>query len=232
LVNPFNLHQNYGLADYNVKHNVTGTFVYELPTLFKGGNPFVRSAVGGFEFSGDVFHNSGLPYSITQSTTSAGSSALPKGGAFSNGTVLLLAQQLNNNFDHHCGGSSHIILPATGALANPCNFVSSFGTPTNFNQGSRNSLIGPSYTNVNLGAFKTFGIGIPHMESTKLKAGVQFFNLFNHTNFQNPTHARSNNNSDFGGISATVGAPTSILGSVGGADASPRLIQLHAALTF
>ena len=72
LINPTNLHANYGPADYNVKHNVTSNFVYELPTLFHGGSQFVRTLVGGFEFSGDVFHQSGLPYSITQSTTGGG----------------------------------------------------------------------------------------------------------------------------------------------------------------
>jgi hypothetical protein len=233
VVNPNNLHSNYGPADYNVKHNVTGSFVYELPQLFKGGSNFVRSAVGGFEFSGQIFHQSGLPYSVTQSTSSTSSNGvngLPS--AFSNGGVTLLARQITSNFDHHCGGGSHIVLPAFNTVAHPCDFASAFGTPSSFTQGSRNSLTGPSYTNVDFAAFKTFGIGIPHMEGTKLKLGAQFFNLFNHTNFQNPAHGRSSNNSTLGGISSTVGAPTSILGSTGGADASPRLIQLHGSIVF
>jgi hypothetical protein len=229
LTNPFDLHSNYGPADYNVKHNVTGSFVYELPTLFKSGGELVRSLVGGFEFSGDVFHQSGLPYSITQST-SAGGAGLPY--SLAGGTALLLASQTSNNFDHHCGGSSHVILP-NGVLSNPCNFTGAFATPTNFTGGqSRNSLTGPSYTNVDFGAFKTFGFAIPHVEGAKLKLGAQFFNLFNHTNFQNPAHGRGADNSGLGGISGTVGAPPSSLGSPGGADASPRLIQLHASLVF
>jgi phage baseplate assembly protein gpV len=240
LVVPGNLHANYGPADYNVKHNVTASFVYELPTLIKTDSTILRALIGGFEFSGDVFHNSGLPYSITQSTTST-SPANPDGSpstaglqsSFANGTFLLLAQKLNNNFDHHCGGSSHVVNVVTGVLNTPCDFVNSFAAPNSFATGqSRNSLVGPSYTNVDFGAFKTFGLPIPHMRDTKLKLGAQFFNLFNHTNFQNPGHARGANNAQLGGIQATVGAPTSILGSTGGADASPRLIQLHASLVF
>jgi hypothetical protein len=224
---PGNLHANYGPADYNVKHNVTSSFVYEMPSFVRTNN-LMRNLTGNFEFSGDVFHQSGLPYSITQSTTSGGS-GIPS--SFANGTVQLLARKLNNNFDHHCGGSSHVENVALGTVDHPCNFTSSFATPTSFNTGqSRNSLVGPSYTDVNLGAFKT--ISIPHYEIAKLKLGAQFFNLFNHTNFQNPAHNRGSSNSTLGGISSTVGAPTSILGSTGGADASPRLIQLHAALTF
>jgi hypothetical protein len=240
LINPNNLHSNYGLADYNVKHNVTSSFVYSLPK-FIPGNGFLAKAVGGFEFSGDVFHQSGLPYSITQSTSSANAAADPQHpgstkavpSAFANGSVLLLAQKLNNSFDHHCGGSSHVENVALGTVANPCNFVSSFTTPTSFLGGqSRNSLIGPSYTNVDFGAFKTFGFNAPYLGGMKLKLGAQFFNLFNHTNFQNPAHVRQSSNSTLGGIATTVGAPTSILGSTGGADATARLIQLHGELRF
>jgi hypothetical protein len=223
--NPANLHSQYGLADYNVKHNITSSFVYEVPSY---GHVIMRTVTGGFEFSGGAFHQSGLPYSITQSLTSITG---PGSSAFSNGTVILLAHELNNNFDHHCGGGSHALLP-DGTVPNQCNFVSSFAPPTNFVQQGRNSLIGPSYTNVNFGAFKV--IPIPHSEIMKLKLGAQFFNLFNHPNFQNPSHqiTSTNQTGTLGSIQSTVGAPTSILGSTGGSDASPRLIQLHGTFTF
>ena len=217
--NPGNLHQQYGVADYNVKQNTTGAFVYNLPYIVKK----YKSITGGFEFSGNVFHQTGLPYTIGQSSSSGIA-------AFANGSVNLYAKQLNNNFDHHCGGGNHALLP-DGSAPNKCNFVNSFTTPTNFGQQSRNSLTGPSYTDVNLGAFKTFEI--PHYEFMKLKLGAQFFNLFNHPNFQNPSHTLTSSSAGtLGSIASTVGAPTSILGSTGGADASPRLIQLHASLTF
>jgi hypothetical protein len=224
--NPANLHSQYGLADYNVKHNTTASFVYEVPSY--GSNHMMKTITGGFEFSGDVFHQSGLPYSITQSTASIGG---PGAGAFANGSVTLYARELNNSFDHHCGGGSHALRP-DGTVPSQCNFVSSFGPPTDFVQQGRNSLIGPSYTNVNFGAFKI--IAIPHSEVMKLKLGAQFFNLFNHPNFQNPSHSLTATNATgtLGSISSTVGAPTSILGSTGGSDASPRLIQLHGSFTF
>lgn len=225
--NPYDLHQQYGLADYNVTHNVTASFVYELPTIWRG----MHNALGGFEFSGDVFHQSGLPYSVTQSASSFPGTAPGYGGTaggFANGTIMLLARQTTNNFDHHCGGGTHVMLP-DGSVPHPCDFKNAFVAPTNFGQQGRNTLIGPSYTDVNLGAFKTFGI--PHYEGMRLKLGAQFFNFFNHPNFQNPSHGLTRSNS-LGAIQGTVGAPTSILGSVGGADASPRLIQLHAALNF
>ena len=231
--NPANLHAQYGPADYNVKHNVTSSFVYELPSY---GHGMLRTISGGFEFSGDVFHNSGLPYSITQTISSVATAYTnpatnkPLNTTFTNGTVVLYAHELNNSFDHHCGGGTHVLLP-DGSVPHQCNFVGSFAAPTDFGQQGRNSLVGPSYTNVNFGAFKV--IPIPHSEIMKLKLGAQFFNLFNHPNFQNPSHSLTATNSgSVGAISSTVGAPTSILGSTGGSDASPRLIQLHGTFTF
>ncbi len=230
VANPFNLHAQYGLADYNVKHNTTGTFVYEVPSFSK----HLKDLTGGFEFSGVAFHQSGLPYTVSYSTSSIDSVNAATGAAtssaFANGTVLLYAKQLDNNFDHHCGGGTHALLP-NGAAPSPCNFTGHFAQPTGFTQQGRNSLIGPSYTNVDVGAFKTFHI--PHYDAGRIKLGVQSFNLFNHPNFQNPGHADAfSTSSSFGAISSTVGAPTSILGSVGGSDASPRLLQLHANVTF
>ncbi len=173
---------------------------------------------------------------LLQTTSSIGTSYTnpatkkPLTAALSNGTSVLFARQLNNSFDHHCGGGSHALLP-DGTVPHQCNFVSSFAFPTDFVQQSRNSLVGPSYTNVNFGAFKSFRI--PHTETMKFKVGAQAFNLFNHPNFQNPTHSLTASNAGtLGSIQSTVGAPTSILGSTGGSDASPRLIQLHGTFTF
>jgi len=65
-----------------------------------------------------------------------------------------------------------------------------------------------------------------------LKVGAQFYNFFNHANFQNPGHTLSaSTSSEYGAISSTVSSPTNIFGSVG-ANSSPRLIQLKASLQF
>jgi hypothetical protein len=71
---------------------------------------------------------------------------------------------------------------------------------------------------------------IPHWESAKLGIGAQFFNLFNHPNFQPPVN--NINNSLFGDVTGTVNPPTSILGSGLGADASTRLVQLTIKMNF
>jgi len=63
-----------------------------------------------------------------------------------------------------------------------------------------------------------------------LKIGAQFFNLFNHPNFQIPDF--DVNDSTLGVITSTANTPTSILGAFLGGDASPRLIQFKGTITF
>jgi hypothetical protein len=70
----------------------------------------------------------------------------------------------------------------------------------------------------------------PALGGERIGVGTQFFNLFNHPNFDQPVGHISDPNC--GSIVGTVNTPTSILGSFLGGDASPRLIQLKGTLTF
>ena len=67
-------------------------------------------------------------------------------------------------------------------------------------------------------------------ESAQFSIGARFFNLFNHPNFAFPnTNA---NSGQFGQITQTVSQSTTIYGSGMGADASSRVIELHAKFVF
>jgi hypothetical protein len=74
-------------------------------------------------------------------------------------------------------------------------------------------------------------IQVPKREKAKFGIGAQFYNVFNHPNCELPI-ANVANTGNFGQIIRTVSGPTSPFGSVLGADASPRLIQLEAQFTF
>ena len=92
----------------------------------------------------------------------------------------------------------------------------------------RNQLYGPRYFDTDLTVQKNFKL--PISEASTFGIGFQFFNLFNHPNFDQPVGDISD--PQFGLIRNTVSVPTSIVGSFLGGDASPRLIQLKASVTF
>jgi len=71
---------------------------------------------------------------------------------------------------------------------------------------------------------------VPGWDNAVLGIGFQFFNLFNHTNFQTPDNGISD--PTFGQIVNPEQPPTSILGGFFAGDVSARMIQLKAQLRF
>lgn len=214
--NPFNLRSSYGNADYDVRHYVSGNYVLQIPHY---AGP--RALVDNWQFSGTVFHSTGLPFSVVDTGTAASISNYSWNGT----SAPLYAQQIAPFKGNHCGGKS-----AAGAgIGTACSFTSDFTLATDFGQSRRNQLYGPNYTDTDFAVTK--GFTMPGWDQGKLRVGAQFFNLFNHYNFGQPGNNIASP-STFGIITSGVNTPTSILGSFLGGDATPRLVQLTAKFDF
>jgi hypothetical protein len=209
---PFNLRKNYGNADYDTRHYVSGSYVYTMPH-YRGP----KLLVDNWEASGTFFHSTGLPFSVVDTATAG-----EIGNYSVNGTSNPLYAKQTAGFltSTHCGGTA-------AANGFQCPFVNEFTTATDFGQSNRNVLVGPAYTDSDFAISK--GFLVPRWETGKLRIGAQFFNVFNHPNFGQPLN---NVAGGIGTIDTTVNPPTSILGSFLGGDASPRLIQLEAKFDF
>jgi hypothetical protein len=83
--------------------------------------------------------------------------------------------------------------------------------------------------NYNFALAKVFPLGT---ERVRLRFRTDFFNLFNHTNFANPTGNESS--SSFGKITQTVGSAvgTAVGTTAGVTGGSARVIQLALRLEF
>jgi hypothetical protein len=221
---PTNLNYDYGNADYDTRNYISGSYVITVPHF---GGPKVL--VDNWEIAGTVFHNTGYPFSVVDGATSE---TIPYyGGA-------LYANQVGTSFSTKCGGESHAFNPLLPAQ-NPCTFgaaggsnlgLANYASASTFGQQERNQLRGPNFTDADIDITK--GFKIPHWESANLKVGAQFFNVFNHPNFQLPASNTLDLGSDFGTSTSLQGTPTSILGAFLGGDSSPRLIQLKGVFTF
>jgi hypothetical protein len=212
---PYNIRKyGYGNADYDVRQEFTGNYVYEdvFRHLFHGGPNVV---FGGWVLGGTINYRTGLPFTVTDSGTSG-----TLGG-------------------YGVGGPSYAWITAAGptscgqaATSSDCFGASQFGPSASalsfsgFSNQARNEFRGPGYFDTDLDVMKNFTL----RESLKVGVGLQFFNLFNHPNFDQPVGNIAASN--FGTIIHSVGPPTSILGAFLGGDASPRIIQLKMQLTF
>jgi hypothetical protein len=209
---------NYGNADYDTRHSINANYVYELP---KGPTLLLK----GWQLSGSVFWRTGFPFTVVNTAASGALSAYGFGGpAFAT---------YNGSGGLSCTGP-------VGSLDNPGSCFSTAGFPdfvsnnpanqltTGILNQRRNQFSGPRYFDTDMTIMKY--TRIPHWETAKLGIGAQFFNLFNHPNFQPPIN--DINSGAFGQVQGTVNPPTSILGSFLGGDASVRLIQLTAKFNF
>jgi hypothetical protein len=211
---PFNLRGNYGNADYDVRHYFSLNYVWDVPRFW---GP--RAVFGDWTVSGTIFARSGLPFTVVDSNATSILAANNYGGVL-NGTGAFV-------FANYLGGAPSSC--SSDAVNTPC-LTSAMFSPATSGLGTqrRNQFYGPKFFDTDFTVMKNFRI--PKWEAGKIGVGLQFFNLFNHPNFDQPVADVAN--PQFGSIITTVSSPTSILGSFLGGDASPRLIQVKATLTF
>jgi hypothetical protein len=223
LENPFNLRANYGPADYDIRHYFSANYVWDnsLRHLFHWGPNAVFS---GWTFSGTIFSRSGLPFTVINSAADNALSGTNYGGT-------MFANIIGPTTSGSCGKANATPNPTTGDIK-PCMLTAGFtdaASQAAFGNQGRNGFRGPNYFNTDFTVMKYTNLG--GERAPKLGIGFQFFNIFNHPNFNVPVND-INNSGQFGQITSTVNTPTSILGSFLGGDASPRLIQLKAELKF
>jgi len=93
----------------------------------------------------------------------------------------------------------------------------------------RDQYYGPGLANYDFAAAKNFALGT---EKVRLQFRADLFNLFNHTNFSNPTTNTSSAN--FGKITSTVGSAvaTAVGTTAGLVGGGPRIVQFSMRLSF
>ena len=206
-VNPFCLTcNNYGNADYDIRNNFTGSYVWQMP--YKFSNSFVNAAFGGWQLSQNFFWRSGLPLSVIDGNT-----------AITNyGPTNTVASVLDFNGQGGCvNGNSQCLNP------------NSFG-PTNltgvFPTQRRNAYRGPHFFDSDVVVAKNFKL----TERFTFNFSTNFYNIFNHPNFTNP----DNNLADgtFGTITTTTAPPTGPYGSFFTGLPSGRIIQFAGKIIF
>jgi hypothetical protein len=235
---PGRLGREYGPCDYDVRHNLTAQYVYQLPTKFR--NRMLARALNGWQVSGTAFWHSGLPFSVLSSPYSADGNGIVQGGGAQYASVVPGVPLYEHN------PIPGVTQPGTMQWLNPDAFVSAVdpGTgactggdgPTNCQFGNlgRNSLRGPDFVWSDLYLTKWFQL----TEHVKLRVDAQFFNVFNHPNFGLPNlvyagiPGKLSTQTGFGALSYPTSPPTGLLGVGLGGDSSPRMIAFQARLEF
>ncbi len=195
---PYNHAYDYGPSGLDRLHIAFVNFIYDIPFLRDSSNKLLRSTVGGWQVSGIVTLTSGEPLNITEggiTNCAQGANNPPSctGALIGTGNISNIIPNSNNRPDV----SGSVSYPKT--VANWFN-GSVFGPTVAGTWGNEpfNALRGPGRQNWNLSLFKSFLFS--ESRGSKLEFRAEFFNAFNHTEFNNVSTTFSSGN--FGAITS------------------------------
>jgi hypothetical protein len=230
---PGRLGRQHGPCDYDVRHNFTAQYVYQLPGKFR--HRMLAAALNGWQVSGTVFWHSGVPFSVLSAPYSANGNGIVQGSGPQYASVNLGVPLYRHN------PIPGVTQPGTIQWLNPDAFVSVVDPSTGacagncqFGNLGRNALRGPDFFWSDLYLTKWFQL----TERLKLRIDGQFFNVFNHPNFGLPVlgyagiPGKPSTQTGFGALSYPTSPPTGLLGVGLGGDSSPRMIAFQARLEF
>jgi hypothetical protein len=204
-----NLAAERGPSSFDIRHHAVFLYVIELPIgpghrLLGWNNGVNRQVFGGWEVSGVTTLQTGAPFTVFNSSQD-----------FSG------FNQFNDRPDVVGTGRLHQNNSNPDAAFDKAYFSATPPTGRDGTSG-RNQYYGPGLQTYNFAVAKVFPLGT---ERVRLRFRADFFNLFNHTNFTNPTGSQSNGN--FGKITATVGSAvaTAVGTTAGAVYGGSRIIQ-------
>lgn len=208
-LNPLSVRNlNYNSSDYDIRHNFTADFMWEIPASAQ--NRVLNQVVSGWTLGSKWYIRTGAPFSVWNSRI-AGRISVAAGGS-------VLADVLDPNVQRSCSSPDKA-----------CFSASQFSTQikqTDWGNWPRNSFRGPGYFNVDTSLMKSVKLG----ETVRFTFGLSAFNMFNHPNFAAPGYDAAAGG--LGVIAATVSAPTSPYGSFQGSSVSGRVMVLSGKFVF
>ena len=205
--NSYDIRLDRGLATLDRRHVFTANYIYELP-FYQKRTDLVGQVLGGWQFSGIVTLQSGLPFTATTNFDAAGLGNVP---AIVAGNRPNVTCDVNANAPHTF---ESWIANTPGTVCFQINPTSGVGVANVVGNAGRGTIQGPPTKRVDFSTFKNFRFG----ETWKLQLRGEVFNIFNHTNFRTITSFAIQN---LGGTFGTISAVR-----------DPRTIQLGAKLTF
>lgn len=186
-----------GSGDWDVRHNLTASAIYNLPEL-KSSSPLVRTTLGGWQTSSILQTRSGLPANVQ---LISGFFGIPMRPDNVSGQNLYLSNV-------HWPDSSFNV----NAFAVEPNYNGQWGQV--IGTVGRNAVRGPAFFQWDWSVMKNFGL----TERLKLQFRADLFNILNHPNFGGPdagictavtpatttSPASCTVNANFGRVSGTI----------------------------
>jgi hypothetical protein len=169
LSNPFNPAYDYGSGAFDRRHILNINYIYNIPGFDHSTNLLARTALGGWQFSGVTVAQSGTPAPITYT---GALDTLGLGGGTTNRPDLVAPVSYPK---------TRLKWFTTNSFADPT--PPWLGGPNDgFGNARKDAVVGPGLFNFNWSLFKNISF---KAEGPSLELRFEFFNVFNHTEFNN-----------------------------------------------
>jgi hypothetical protein len=220
-VNSADIKSSWASSSFDQRHLLNLNYIYTLPKLSGGfgrtafynakdvpatdkttpgqsSSNFLHAVLDGWELSGITLFQSGTPFSVINSGSSVGISALDNAGVANGAGPGSFPDIIGNPKGALPEGVTRFNSQSIGPLlANPGAFAAPRGLT--FGNAGRNYLNNPHRINFDMSLFKNFKI----TEGSNMEFRLEGFNVFNHTQFRlfNPNigNSASNTISCYGG---------------------------------
>jgi hypothetical protein len=157
-----------GPSQFDRRQRFVGTYVWQIP-FPAHANPLLRYTLGGWQVTGLVTLQSGGPLTITAGKDQS-QTGLSQDRAVISGSPYGAGACKTAPCENYLNTSS-FALPAAGSFGNV----------------GKGLLVGPGLVNLDAGFVKV----VPVRERLKLQLRVEFFNILNRANFNNPNSSVS-----------------------------------------
>jgi hypothetical protein len=204
-VNSFDLAANRASSNFDERHIVTFSYVYNIPSFHETG--WVKRVLGDWEYSGITSFNTGQPFSVLYGIF--GDNAGVANGVGTNGSYADLVPGVSPYSKPSAGAIAAAAASGAGPLLyNPAAFAAPTGLT--FGDSGRNFLNNPSRLNFDMALYKN----IPIHESVSMQFRAEAFNVFNHTQWasNNPTASTTGSGTDANNSMTCVGGANNSAG--------------------
>jgi hypothetical protein len=202
--NQLNLNGSRGLSDFDRTHRLAVSYLYNLPFYAKSKD-LKGKIVGGWALSGVSVFQTGLPFSIIDSSAGSAFDALttiPNTTASLASGATLASGLTSGSIGSRLGGNGQpSYLNIRAFVAAP--IIGDDGAATGFGTLGRNTYRGPFQQNWDVSLIKNFSL----TEHQKIRFTSDFFNVWNHPVFSNPAFTDIQNPAGFGQIISTENNP-------------------------
>lgn len=208
ILNAWKPRLNYAVSDFDVRHLVTGSWVWELPfgrgkALFGGSSAEMDRVIGGWQLSGVARWTSGLPFSVI-SGAGWGTNWDEKSSMIQTGPVQTHTHMVQSVTTTSSGAT--IVSSTAQAFADPTLALENMRNPYPGEAGQRNNFRGDGYFGIDASLAKSWKI----RERSGLRFAWEVFNVTNSVRFDvNPLTSLQNMTSsgEFGVYGATLTRP-------------------------